>query len=198
MAYLALADFIDVVSKSGTPKATKVKEIKHRDEYSPAIDYYKALREGIVDTHENGKSKTSLQAIVLGATSKKAENYKAAVDGYSKWWGVKTINWFKPPTGSYTNGSFEIGVNPELGLEFGGQRFVIKLYLKAEALTKLRTDLITALMGHTLMAPAGAPVIMSVLDVRRSKLISASVSPTTHMLIVDAELAYIAALWPSV
>jgi len=55
---LSLTDFVDFVCKSGSTKLTKVKQIKNREDYSPATDFYKALREGIQDIHrKNGKKK---------------------------------------------------------------------------------------------------------------------------------------------
>lgn len=197
MTYLALGDFLDVVSKSGSPKATKVAQIKNRGPYQPATDFYKQLREGLVATHKDGKSKSSLQAILAKVGQKKHANYQTAINGYRKWWGNKSPAWFDPPSAVYSKNGFDIGVNPELGLEFNGQRHVIKLYLKDEPLTKLRIDLITALMTHVLAASVGKYSIMSVLDVRRAKLISGAGAPSALIPIVDAELAYIATLWPS-
>ena len=199
MAYLVLTDFLDVVSKSGSPKATKVKELKHRPPYSPATDFYKPLRDGLVAIHKNGKAKSALQLLLPTMKDKKKHsNYPPALVGYRKWWGNKSFIWFDPPYGAYSKLGFDIGVNPELGLEFLGQRHAIKLYLKDEALTKLRVDLITGLMSYVLSPLAGSNVIMSVLDVRRSKLISGSANVAGLMPIVDAELSYIATLWPSV
>lgn len=201
MNHLTLGDFVDVVSKSGSPKATKVKEIKHRPPYSPATDFYKGLREGIVETHQAGKSKANLHLIAHLASARKQANYQAAIAGYKKWWGTKTFKWFNPPTAIYAKHGFEISVNPELGLEFNGTPHIIKLYLKDEQLSKLRIDVITALMSATLLssgltAPASSPVV-GVLDVRQSKLFPGSPTWTSTMPIVDAELAYIAALWPT-
>lgn len=197
MPYLALGDFLDVVSKAGSPKATKVEQIKNRGPYEPATDFYKPLREAIVSAHKKGSAKSALQAVLLKVSSKKHANYSVAITGYAKWWGSKSFSWFDPPSAPYSKSGFDLGVNPELGLEFGGIRHVLKLYLKDEPLSKLRTDLITALMSHVLGVSAGAGTVMGVLDVRRSKLIIAS-SSTSHLIpVVDAELAYVAALWPS-
>jgi hypothetical protein len=45
MIRVSLTDFVDIVSKSGTPKATKVAQVKKRGRYEPAVDFYKPLRE---------------------------------------------------------------------------------------------------------------------------------------------------------
>lgn len=200
MTYLVLTDFLDVVSKSGSPKATKVSQLKHRPPYSPATDFYKTLREGLQSVHKTGKPKAALGSILTTTVDpKKHGNYQSVLSGYRKWWGKKTFLWFEPPNSNYLKSGVEIAVNPELGLEFNSQRHAIKLYLKEDPLTKLRIDLITGLMHHTLGPLGASGTIMSVLDARRSRLIS-SPAPggTAVMPMVDAELAYIAALWPLV
>jgi hypothetical protein len=194
MAHLALSDFLDVISKAGSPKATAVRKIKHRGPYSPAKDFYKPLRDGIVDAHESNKSPATLSAVLLKVAAAKHANYSTVIAGYRKWWGKRPLTWFEPPSGNYIGSGFDIGVNPELGLKDGSANLVIKLHLKDEPLTKFRTDLITALMAETL----GAGVSLGVLDVRRSKLFLASGSGNSMMPMVNAELAYIAALWPNV
>lgn len=54
---LSLTDVVDVVLKSGVSKATKVEQIKKRAPYSPSSDYYKPLREAIIQAHQNGFTK---------------------------------------------------------------------------------------------------------------------------------------------
>ena len=48
MIRLSLTDLVDIVSKSGTPKATKVSHVKARPDYEPAHDFYRPLREQII------------------------------------------------------------------------------------------------------------------------------------------------------
>src|ERR1700733_11790541 len=115
--YITMTDILDVASKSGGPKITKIRELKNRGPYLPQTDFYKPLREGIIKIHQSGKPKSTLQAILLKVNPKKLANYKAALGGYEKWWGNRTLIWFDPPSGSYSGNGFEIRVNPELGLE---------------------------------------------------------------------------------
>ena len=44
---ISLTDFVDFVSKSGTSKLTKVKQIKGRRSYHPAFDFWKLMRDEI-------------------------------------------------------------------------------------------------------------------------------------------------------
>jgi len=89
-------------------------------------------------------------------------------------------------------------VNPELGLEFDGARYLIKLYMKDEKLDKLRVDPALVLMELALRSVAQPSDKVAVLDVRKSKLHVLSVDIAKSKPMVDAELGYIAALWPSV
>lgn len=199
MPRLSLTDFIDVVSAAGTSRTTKVAQIKNRPAYDPAFDFYKIVREAIADTHKKGQPKSQLKTL-LGTLSdpKKQVNYPAIVAGYSKWWGRKAISWFDPPSGVFSHSGVDVSVNPELGLEFGGQKHIIKLYFKGAALTKQRTAIATGLMEHVLRPTAPSGVIIGVMDVRSSKLFP--VPPLTPHLIagLQAELAFVASLWPKV
>ncbi len=55
MPEISLTDFVDFVIKAGPPKLTKVREIKTRVEYSPKLDFWKILRDGIRDFHRTGQ-----------------------------------------------------------------------------------------------------------------------------------------------
>lgn len=198
MPQLSLTDLVDIVSRSGTPKATKVAEIKSRPPYEPAFDFYKAMREHIVATHRMKRSKTDLPTILAGlADPKKITAYPSIIHGYRKWWGNKKLTWFDPPGDLFSQHGFDVSVNPELGLDINGRKHLIKLYFKADPLTKNRVDIITHLMAVVLGNQLKGST-MSVLDVRNSKLISPTV-PIAHLnAMISAELAYIAALWAQV
>lgn len=194
MPVLSLTDLVDLVSKTGTPKATKVREIKNRDAYQPATDYYKRFRDGVVEIHSEGEGKDSLQNILAALPPHKIENYSEVVEGYRKWWGRKELEWFDPPRDFYNYNDFSVSVNPELGLFINGEPHVVKLYLKADPLSKLRVDVVGSLMGITLADHAD--VKFGILDVRNSKLFVSAAS--IGMPLIDAELAYVESLWPHV
>ncbi|MCZ7664805.1 MAG: hypothetical protein M5U22_18630 [Thermoleophilia bacterium] len=198
MPRISLTDFVDIVSKSGTPKATKVIQVKNRPKYEPAVDFYKPVRDFIVDAHRTGEPKSILAAALDSITDpKKLGNYPDVVTGYRKWWGSKALVWFDSPAGIFGARGIEVVVNPELGLIVNGQRHLIKLYFKANALAKNRVDIVTHLMEFTLRSSCPRGEIMSVLDIRRAKLISPTVPIARLGPALDAELAYIAALWDS-
>lgn len=151
MPRFSLTDFVDIVVSSGTPKANKVRNIKNRPPYNPAFDFYKPLRDHIVQIHRLGKSKANINALMPSITDKKKLNvYPVLIDGYRKWWGKKVLVWFDPPNGIYHQHGIDISVNPELGLEIAGKPYLIKLYFKKERLTKNRIDVIHFLMDDQL------------------------------------------------
>lgn len=199
MPELSLTDLVDIVSASGTPKATKVRQVKQRPTYHPSLDYYKQIREGISWAHQQGASKQQLLTHIGPVTdSKKVANYSAIQAGYRRWWGNKSLVWFSPPSGMFTAHGIDVRVNPELGLNVNGTPHLIKLYFKTEQLTKTRIDIITHLMQSNLARRAPAGCTMSVLDCRNHKLISPTVPIAGLGAVLDAELAYVAALWPQV
>lgn len=198
MIRLSLTDLVDIVSKSGTPKATKVREVKARPDYEPAHDFYKPLREHIIDIHRMSKQKKDIDN-VMGAISdrKKIRNYPEIIRGYKKWWGRNTFQWFEPPRSTYMANSVEVMVNPELGLKFDDENHLIKLYFKSDALSKFKSDIITNLMELQLRSLNDRSVKMSVLDIRNAKLFTYDGTPIIKP-VIDAELAYIASLWSSI
>lgn len=195
MPQISLTDFVDLVSKSGRPKATKVIQLKERPEYEPAFDFYKPLREWIVSTHQANGNKQQLDVLLTRVfDTKKLTNYPELIGGYKKWWGRKSITWFDPSRTNYSSSGCDILINPELGLEVNGQAHVIKLYFKSDALSSFQAEIITGLMEHTLRTEHNK-VTFAVLDVRNSKLFVNAPGHRPHMPMVDAELAYIASIW---
>jgi len=197
MPRISLTDLVDIVSKSGSPKATKVSQVKNRDEYQPGTDFYKQFRDGLVGIHKAGGSRNELAGILQGVSEKnRLSNYPAAITGYKKWWGKKELKWFQPPNELFSGSGVDVSINPELGLLINGERHLVKLYLKADKLTKARADLITGLMEEAL-GVASKDAKMSVLDVRNAKLFVGASASASFLPMIEAELAYIAKLWPS-
>jgi hypothetical protein len=72
MPEISLTDFVDFVVRSGPAKVTKVREIRERGPYAPALDFWKPLREGIVSFHAAGSTdKRELDRILRGITDPK-------------------------------------------------------------------------------------------------------------------------------
>ncbi|MEK0338402.1 MAG: hypothetical protein QQN41_13310, partial [Nitrosopumilus sp.] len=95
MPDLSLTDLVDIASTSGTPKMTKVRNIKTRPDYSPAMDFYRPFREHIIEIHRHALAKGELNTIVPALTDqKKITIFPPLVDGYRRWWGRKALVWF--------------------------------------------------------------------------------------------------------
>jgi len=198
MPKISLTDLVDIVSKAAGPKATKVAQVKNRDDYQPGTDFYKQFRDGVIAIHKAGGARADLANIMLGVAEKiRVANYPAVIAGYKKWWGNKKPVWFQPPSETFSRDGVDVSINPELGLLINGERHLVKLYLKADKLTKSKADLITGLMEQSL-GPKSADTKMCVLDVRSSKIYVGVGTGIAFIPMVEAELAYIAKLWPLV
>jgi hypothetical protein len=199
MPDISLTDFVDFVIKAGTPKLTKVTEIKHRPEYSPAFDFWKPLRDGIRDFHKGGgANKSDLDQIMLGINDvKKQRRYPEAIRAYKRFLGRKQITWFDPPGDVWSHAGLNVRVNPELGLEIDGQRHIIKLYFKEEAPTKSRLQVILELMRLSLEGSPESTDIFSVLDVSNTKLTSETANGMVEPLL-KGEAASFMQIWTSV
>jgi hypothetical protein len=195
---VSLTTFVDFVSKSGTPKITVVRRFKHGAAYRPAFDFYKPLRDAIVQVHAQGKPKKTLDDLVAAlADPRKVEAYAAVVRGHKRFMRRHPARWFDPPRGSWAEGGLVVHVNPELGLELGHVRHVVKLYFKAEKLPKRNVATVTRLMEKALGQP-GPRTRFAVLDVRRGALHVLGGSMPGIDALLSSEAASFAAILASV
>lgn len=200
MPTLTLTQLVDVVSKAGTPKVNCVRHIKAQlsEDYNPATDFYKILREATVESHSANLGKSHvLDTAKSVRDQKRATNYGTLAKAYTSWWGRKESECFHPPHSEWqSGGDFTVSVNPELGLIINNTRHVIKLYFKADTLSKNRIDIVTHLM-HEEFAPRNRDCEFPVLDIRNKKLHTV-VPPAGLTSALHAEIAYISSLWDHV
>ncbi len=198
---ISLTDFIDFVCKSGSAKLTQVRKVKNREPYSPATDFYKALREGIVSIHEQGLPIKELKKIMENLTDpKKVRNYTVAIEGYKRFWGRKSITWFAPPNKHWVVGDLDIKVNPELGLEFDGKQIIAKLYLKSDKLSKDKIDQILTLMESQLRKSTNSKkeTLMAVIDVKNGKIFLKENNDILLLPLLDGEARSFETIWKSI
>lgn len=172
MLEISLTEFVDFVIKSGTPKLTQVRSIKRQHEagYEPSHDYYRKLRDGIVEFHQQGRDKKYLDRLSAGIVDKnKSNTYPQLVNAYKKFLGRKQVDWFEPAKASWSHGALRVRVNPELGLSLNGDDHLVKLYFKDLKLTKDRIAIISHMMMSTVGASADG-LRVALLDVRNSKI----------------------------
>ena len=200
MPTISLTHFVDFVSKAGTRKLTVVKNIKQQlqDEYDPAVDFYKPLRDAIVQMHKSSQPKSALDSLLADLTDKKKITaYPPIVKGYQKFLGSKQVSWFEPPKDEWNHGGLSVKVNPEIGLLISDTPYVIKLYFKADQLTKLRIDIATHLMELTL-SNKGKPLVFGVLDVRNGKLFPAGVALPGITALLQGEAVSFASIYAAI
>lgn len=142
------------------------------------------------------KSRNDLGEILQNVTDeKKKENYADALAGYKKFWGRKDIKWLKPPAKHWSLGEIDIRVNPELGLEYDGNFYIIKMYLKADKLSKDRVTQILSLLEDQLRSKVESEVIFCVLDVRNSKLYCNDSKNKSLMTLLKGEAISFETIW---
>jgi len=193
---MSLTDFVDFVIKSGTPRITKVRQIKTRGDYDPAADFWKPLREAIQTLHRQGEDKSVLDRMLADLTDQKKKTaYPPLVKAYKKFIGAKDIEWFDPPGATWTYQQLSVRVNPELGVRIGDAPHVIKLYFKREPLSKRRVEAILYLMACTLLGPSHAKRVIGVLDVPQARLIAPTIAVPNLDLLLQSEAAAFVEIW---
>lgn len=103
------------------------------------------------------------------------------------------MRWFLPASALFSRSGVDVSINPELGLLINGKPYLIKLYLKAEKLSKAKADLITGLMDDALIDVSNG-ALSGVLDVKNSKLFVSGGRSEAFLPMIEAELAYVASL----
>ena len=197
MERVSLTYFVDFVLKVGTPKLSGVKEFKeHR--YDHLTDFYRPLREAIVDAHEKGKPDRALDDFLGTLTDeRKRRIFPGLVEGYRKFLrpGMK---WFSPPHTTLPVGDLEININPELGFEIDGTPYLIKTYFRGEPLAQKRVATVLGLITSAL--GSGRPgTVFAMLDVKNSRLRTLKSAPNPRLgLLIRGEAASFSTIYASV
>lgn len=133
-----MTTFVDFVIKSGTTKLTTVKQAKkaYSFAYDPARDWWKRLRDAIIEMHQKNKNVKILDSILMIQKPLKQSSYSKSIYGYKKWVGKKKIEWIGIDNSHWEYGDLTVRVNPELGLKIDGTNYMLKLYFKGEAPSK--------------------------------------------------------------
>lgn len=198
---LSLTDFVDYYLRHGHSRVAKVRELKSRDEYGPFADFYRRFREAVIDIHTKGLDLQHLHNVAHQQTDpKKQGHFPAMYEGYKKFMTVHhPTSWFSPPSSNWLHGDLTVRVNPELGLIIKGKRHVIKLYFKAEPISKKHIEGICHLMHHQLAAACPPGTVMAVLDVRTGKLHCVESGPTSSFLaLIAGEADSLITIWNTI
>ena len=197
MEKVSMTYFTDFVLKVGTPKLSGVKEFKeHR--YDHLTDFYKPLREAIVDMHAKGKPQRALDDFLLTLTDeRKRRIFPGLVESYKKWLrpGMK---WFTPPQTVASVGDLEITINPELGFEIDGTPYLVKTYFRGEPLAQKRVSIVLGLISSAL-GPGRPGTVFAMLDVKNSRLHPLKSAPNPRLnLLLRGEAASFSTIYASV
>ena len=196
---ISLSDFVDFTIKVGTPKQTKVAEVKNRDKYHPAMDFWKPLREGIVEYHQHGTNdRRQLDKIAPTlADAKKVGRCVDCVRGYKKFLGRREAKWFDPGYARWSQSGVSVRVNPEIGVRLDGVPHVLKLYFKSEPLSKRRVDVVTLLLYETLRANSPKDSLFGIVDVPRGKVFAVTAPDRRMLPLLMGEAASFRVIWDS-
>ena len=203
---ISMTPFVDFVVASGTRKLTAVKQAKvqYQAAYDPATDFYKPLRECIIDAAQqnlNGKETLdSVRSILVNLSARKAASYQECGVGYKKWRGRKNVVWdaaFTSEWSEWTQGRLALRVNPELGLLINDIPYIIKLYFKTTELSQFRLET----MYHLLKQydrRKNTTVTVGILDIRRGRLYSSTRDFPDIEQLLAGEAAAFQTIWDRV
>jgi hypothetical protein len=198
MIKITQTDYIDFISRSGISKLSKVKSIHNRADYHPSHDFYKPLRDEIVETIKNNKNKKSLYEFLSDLSgSPRYSRYEHLIDGYSKFVGRKQIEWFEPPSATWNYKNLSIKMNPELGLIFNGTKYIVKMYFKDTPLEKGDREILLWMMERTLCSGIYSGYKCGLLDIERSKLHCTKDPRPSIEALVEGEAESFIKIWES-
>lgn len=198
MERVSLTYFVDFVLKVGTPKLTGVKEFKeHR--YDHLTDFYKPLRESIIDMHEKNRPDRSLDDFLQTLTDeRKRRIFPGLIEGYRKFLHHSPMKWFTPPLTTMPIGDIEININPELGFEINGKPTLIKTYFRGEPLAQKRVNIVLGLISAAL-GPTRPGTQFAMLDVKNARLYPMKTLPNPRLgLLLRGEAASFSTIYNAV
>lgn len=199
MVNISLTDFVDYVSKIGSTKYTHVNKIKNRKGYHPAFDFWKPLRDSIIDLHQKNGDKKELDLLLKTiADGKKLKLYPNLIKQYKTFLGRKKTEWFEPPNKNWIKNDLTVKLNPELGLMINDKPYVIKLYFKNDSLSQTKVDLIILLMNETLRKRKLKDATFAVLDIPNNKLFEKTKLDSSHLSLLEGEALSFINIWDSI
>ena len=197
MIAINLTTFLDIATASGVAKVTALRRFKRRGPYNHAHDFWLPLRRAIVKAHRSRDLGVLDRLMPTIRDAKKLGNYPERIQAHKKWCGRTEYAWFEPPKAVWKHGDVSVRVKPELGLKGDCKHTSVKLYFKAEPLSKRRVDVILHLL-ETTVTPAEEGGRVGILDVPRGRLIEPTVKKPDIEAALRGEAGYIMAAWDEV
>lgn len=195
---LGLTQFIEYTLKGSGAQANTVRKIKYQDDYHPAFDYWKTLRDAIVRFHSENLQEQFLYEIVEGTDLKKQENYKSALKQYIKFLKKKEIEWFNPGKAFWSIDELSVRSSPELGLFINGEPHLIKLYFKGkkEKIDKrLCKDTLTLMQNSKFTINHPTDIRYSILNINTAKLITKTTFNPDDFITLESQAVQFMYIW---
>jgi hypothetical protein len=171
---------------------------QYGQEYDPATDWYKPLRDCIRRINEDHLPVQGLYEILALVDRQKHDSYVQCIEGYKSFHGIrKPIKWIGRPMLALADvAGLPVRVNPEMMIEKNGQKYLVKLYFKEERLHKKHAELIVSLMERAFPWALESEILCSVLDVRTGRLLNPHPTKNVDKLL-EAEAVAFQQLWTS-
>jgi hypothetical protein len=157
-------------------------------DYDPRRDFYKALRERTARQLREGWNAAAFKRSRGQVKHPRTQpSYEACRRGLTTWARGKDLSARRARPGFWQAAGLEVRVNPELRLVVDGERFLVKLYFKADEMSAARAE--NTLFLLETMAPRG--VRGAVLDLRRGDLlVAAEPDPGLDALLASEAAAF--------
>lgn len=201
-AHIGLTQFINFSTKGSSAKINEVKKIKYDDNnYHPAKDYWKQLRDGIIKFHEQGLSLEYFDFLLENVDEKKKLNYQNAIKQYVSFIKKKDIEWFSPGKSIWSTDQLTVRSSPELGLVINGTPHLVKLYFKGkrEKIDKRNINSTLTLLNTSTYDIAHGPLVnKSVLNLHNRNLYTSNEFDTSHLLALQAEANQFIYIWDNI
>ncbi|WP_262174240.1 hypothetical protein [Saccharococcus sp. Marseille-Q5394] len=198
---IGLTQFIDFTVKGSSAKMNMVRKIKYQDDYHPALDYWKQLRDGIIKYHSEHHKPEFLDTLIQSVDEKKKENYTFAIRQYRKFLKNKDVSWFNPGKARWISDELAVRSSPELGLMIDGEPHLIKLYFKGkkEKVDKRTTQTVLALLNSSFYEEKHSEAVHhSVLNIQKNNFITDNNCNDDQLIALESEAAQFIYIWNKV
>jgi hypothetical protein len=187
---VGLNNFLRFISANGASKVNQVLEALQ--DYRDWKDFYKDFREPAVLAIATKKLNALEVAVAAASSETKRKHYEECLDGLKEWMAKTAYTYVSTPkSASWDAGEIKIAVNPEVVIDIGGDRYIVKLYMSREKLTQPARKAFSWLVKKT----HGSSAIPAILEVRKGRL-SPSPAPTSKIAQwIRAEVAAFVELW---
>lgn len=197
MIEISLTTFGDFLAASGRRKISTVRDARglYEQAYSPMIDYWKLLREGIVDFHAGRADTKRLETIVNNSNSRKRGQFQEVLRSYLRWEKRVDWTWIEAESAFWEHAGIRVRCNPELGLRIDEDDYVVKLYFRSQKLRDLQVEATLELMSEALPGVRSGQRVAALLDIRQGRLLKNRNGRVETAALLRGEAAAFSEMW---